>query len=154
MAVNLVPCVLAPTSYLWRCATGPTSRLWAGHPRSGRRSRAQLAVGPAGGDQFQHKSHIFNLPEVLLALLGQQIASTWRKQLFNSLQWKHWALQKKHPLESSIWRKVQILCLDCDPKQNYNGKKLRPHQNLCHCVVSAMDLWRQSPTPCLHGPFA
>jgi hypothetical protein len=35
-------------------------------------------------------SHIiFNLPEVLLALLGQQIASTWQKQLFNSLQWKH-----------------------------------------------------------------
>jgi hypothetical protein len=31
---------------------GPTSHLWAGHPRSGRRSRAQLAVGPAGGDQF------------------------------------------------------------------------------------------------------
>ena len=40
-----------PLSFIWHCATGAHQPLWAGRPRSGRESRAQLAVGPIGGDQ-------------------------------------------------------------------------------------------------------
>ena len=45
-----------PLSFIWHCAMGAHQPCWAGRPRSGRKSRAQLAVGPTGGDQ----SNIFN----------------------------------------------------------------------------------------------
>jgi hypothetical protein len=47
-------CHWPPPNLYSAARQGPTSRLWARHPRSGRRSRGQLAVGPTGGDQFQH----------------------------------------------------------------------------------------------------
>jgi len=52
--VNLVSWALAPTYYLLRCATGPTSLVLGWAPDQGVRSRDQLAQRPTGGDQFHH----------------------------------------------------------------------------------------------------
>jgi hypothetical protein len=47
LTVNLVLRTAGPHLYLLCSATGAASHGWAGHPRSGREVKAQVAVGPA-----------------------------------------------------------------------------------------------------------
>ena len=50
--VNLVPCAPGPTSlFMALCNGGPQTMERLGSPDQGTDPRAQLAVGPIGGDQ-------------------------------------------------------------------------------------------------------
>jgi hypothetical protein len=53
VVVNLIPCVLAPTSYLWRCATGAHQPCHIGldAPDQGVDQGPSLPLGQLGGDQ-------------------------------------------------------------------------------------------------------
>ena len=59
--VNLVPCALALTSlFMALCDGGPPTMKRLGAPDQGADRKAQLAVGPIGGDHLTF-SHLFQL---------------------------------------------------------------------------------------------